>query len=74
MWEDDDGVELPKTLFGSGEPTLHFDRIMKTHCLKCESECRVTDFSFVCSFCGSSNFGMETFSLFRKGGEQNEYH
>ena len=62
MCEIDDVIELPRTLF-KGEPTMRLDQVMKARCLKCGYACNVTEFSFVCTFCRSSNFSLQALSV-----------
>ncbi len=56
--DENEIIELPRTVFGSAEPTMHFPQMMDVQCLKCGIECSVSDFSFVCVSCGCSNFSI----------------
>ncbi len=56
---DDEEPDLPMVDFASQEPTLRLDSTVRACCLKCNSEFVVSDFSFVCRYCGSSNFSVQ---------------
>ena len=58
MLDYEDLVDLPRERFSLGAPTLHFAHAVKACCLKCGYESAVKDFTFVCMFCGSSNFNL----------------
>ena len=45
--------------YGSSEPAVRFtERKVRVQCLKCGWKNETCEFSFVCPFCRSSNFGI----------------
>ena len=55
--DTDEIVDLWEMHFGVGEPKVELSSVIgELACLKCDAKIKEHEFSFVCPFCGSSNF------------------